>query len=273
MERSRPAEAEEPDDGLSPGAEQKPARRPARRIRPLAVPRFLPAGDLAVVVEFGDAIDPVINAAVIALDAALAASPLPGITETVPTYRSLLVQYEPREIGFEALVAGLRDLLRGSLRREPPAARRWTVPVAYGGAFGEDLDDVAARCRLSPEQVVETHLDAEYQVYMIGFAPGFAYLGGLPEVLHLPRRQNPRPRIPEGSVIIGGQQGAIAATSIPSGWHMLGRTPARGFDLARDDPFLFRPGDRIRFRRIDAAEFASLSLNAAQNQPIAVLEA
>lgn len=273
IDRSRSADPEETqDDAVAPGVEETSGQRPARRPRPLASPRFLPAGDLAVVVEFGDAIDPAINAAVIALDAAIAANPPAGVIETVPTYRSLLVQYEPRDISFEDLVATLRDLLRASARRRRPSSRCWTVPVAYGGAFGEDLDEVARRCGMEPERVIEAHLAAEYQVYMIGFAPGFAYLGGLPQALHLPRRENPRPRIPEGSVIIGAQQAAIAATAIPSGWHLLGRTPARGFDLGRHDPFLFRPGDRIRFRRIDAAEFASLTLHARESQPVAVLE-
>ncbi|MBV9784009.1 MAG: 5-oxoprolinase subunit PxpB [Acidisphaera sp.] len=238
----------------------------------MTLPRFLAAGDTALLVEFGDAIDPAVNAAVIALDRALAAAEPFGILETVPTYRSLLVQYDPRTIGHAALVRRLGDLLAAGVTDSPDRGRHFTVPVVYGAEFGEDLADIARSSGLTPEAVIAAHLAAEYQVYMIGFAPGFAYLGGLPEVLHLPRRENPRARIPGGSVIIGGMQAAISATPIPSGWHVLGRTPLAGFDPARQDPFLFQPGDRLRFRRIEQPEFAALAARPAVGGPVASLD-
>lgn len=239
-------------------------------------PRFRPVGDLGLLVEFGNAIDPALNDAVVALDRALAAMSLPGVVETVPTYRSLLIEYEPRDISLEHLVERVRGLLRrgaaaagGWAAPTRAAARRLLVPAAYGGELGDDLAEVARLLGADPEALIDAHLAAEYRVYMIGFMPGFAYLGGLPSALHLPRRRTPRARAPGGSVMIGGMQAAIAALPLPTGWHVIGRTPARGFDKGRAEPFLFRAGDRVRFRRISAAEFARLSAIAAEGARVA----
>ncbi|WP_374447387.1 5-oxoprolinase subunit PxpB [Stella sp.] len=223
----------------------------------LGAPRVLPAGDAALTVELGDTVDPVVNRRVLEFDRRLRAAALPGVRESVPTYRSLFVQYDPGAVDFAGLAAAL-------LRLVPPGdvpveGRRWIFPVCYGGEHGIDLEHVAERHGLTPERVVELHLAAEYRVYMIGFAPGFAYMGGLPEALHTPRRPSPRLRIPANSVAIGGVQAGITSIPIPSGWHLLGRTPARMFDLARgDDAFLLAAGDIVRFERIDAATFAAL---------------
>jgi KipI family sensor histidine kinase inhibitor len=130
--------------------------------------------------------------------------------------------------------------------------------VTYGEGLGEDLDHVAALHGLTIDEVIRHHSQAEYRVYMIGFAPGFAYLGGLPDLLHTPRRIDPRQRTPAGSISIGGVQAAISSVEGPSGWHLLGRTPLRTFDLAREDPFLLKPGDRVRFQPITQAEFLRL---------------
>ena len=225
---------------------------------------MLPVGDLGLLVEFGDTIDPALSEAVVALDEALARAKLPGVVETIPTYRSLLIEFEPREISFPLLAQQVWELLRGNRAFPPPVAeRRLVVPVAYGGEFGDDLDEVAAALGTEPHAIVDLHLAAEYRVYMIGFMPGFAYLGGLPAELRLPRRSTPRPRAPGGSVMIGGGQAAIAALPLPTGWYVIGCTPARGFDPARAEPFLFRAGDRIRFRRIGFDEFALLATSAA----------
>ena len=224
-------------------------------------PRFLTAGDAALVVELGDAIDPAINEAVLGLDAAIAAARLPGIIETIPTYRSLLVEYDPRVTDRDRLVAAL-----GELRHAPASSlspRRFTIPVAFGGAFGEDLDEVADRLGLAPDDVVASFAADEYRVYMVGFAPGFSYLGPLPDRLRLPRRPSPRLKVPAGTVGIGGIQAAVYSVPIPSGWHLLGRTPARAFDKRLPDPFLFRTGDLIRFCAIGADAFASLEEKAA----------
>jgi KipI family sensor histidine kinase inhibitor len=238
-----------------------------------AYPRFLPVGDTALSVEFGEAIDPAINAAVIALDLGLAAAEIPGVVETVPTYRSLLICYEPAELAYQSLVRVVRDLIGENFGRARRAGRCWTVPVAYGAPYGQDLEDVAATLHLEPEQVIAAHSVTEYLVYLVGFNPGAPNLGGLPKQLHIPRRKIPHPMVAAGSVAIGGMQTGITSIAIPTGWHILGRTPVRPFVVTRREPFLFEPGDRIRFRPIDAAEFEQLAAEAAAGEPVASLEA
>jgi KipI family sensor histidine kinase inhibitor len=239
-----------------------------------ALPRFLPAGDAALVVELGDAIDEQVNGRVLALDAALARAGIPGIEETVPTYRSLLVIYEPDAIGHPELVHRLSALLEGLPPAvQAPAGRRWTLPVVYGGAFGQDLGFVAATHGLAEDEVIACHAGAEYRVHMIGFQPGFAYLGGLDPSLHTPRRADPRARVPAGSIAIGGQQTAVYSVEAPSGWHLLGRTPVRVFDLRRTEPFLLAPGDRVRFRPVPADAWDALTGRAADGEVLAEMEA
>jgi len=220
---------------------------------------LLPAGDAALVAELGDAIDPDLNDAVQALDAALAAAAPAGLVETVPTYRSLLVHYDPCLTDAETLGAQLRDLARGLDQAARAAGRRWFLPVCFGGDLGEDLGFVADRTGRTMNEVAALHCAADYRVYMLGFSPGFAYLGGLPAELHLPRRENPRLSTPAGSIMQGGAQAAVSPMVMPSGWHLLGQTPVRTFDLRRDRPFLLAPGDRLRFQAIDRDRFAALS--------------
>ena len=236
---------------------------PATSFGPLppspSYPRFLPVGDAALTVEFGNAITPELNEKVVALDIALAAAELDGIIETAPSYRSLLICYDPLEISFTRLVAELCRLLSHSSHVQRGAVAEWSVPVVYDPPYADDLPEVARRLALAEEQVIALHTGAAYQVYMIGFAPGLPYLGGLPEALHISRREIPRPRVPAGAVMIGGVQANIVPMPVPSAWYVLGRTPLKLFDLERQDPFLFRAGDHLRFRRIDAAEFDHLS--------------
>ncbi|MEJ0016894.1 MAG: 5-oxoprolinase subunit PxpB [Acetobacteraceae bacterium] len=222
-------------------------------------PRFLPVGDTALSVEFGNAVSPVLNEAVIDLDIALAASEIDGIVETVPSYRSLLVCYEPVEISFHELVAELRRLLARRTTRHGHGATLWDVPVVYDPPFADDLAELAQRLALSEQEVIALHTGADYHVYAVGYAPGMPYLGGVPPALHISRRQVPRPQVPAGAVMIGGIQGAIVPTTVPSAWYKLGQTPLCPFDPHRQDPFLFRPGDHVRFRRIDAEEFRRLA--------------
>jgi KipI family sensor histidine kinase inhibitor len=222
-------------------------------------PRFLPVGDAALTVEFGDAITPELNEAVVGLDIALAASELDGIIETVPSYRSLLICYDPLEISLPQLVAELRRLLasgppmRGSVRTD------WTVPVVYDPPYADDLPEVAQRLGLTEEAVIALHTGADFQVYTVGFAPGLPYLGGLPPALYISRREIPRSQVPVGAIMIGGMQAVIVSIPLPTGWYVLGRTPLRPFEPEREDPFLFRAGDHVRFRRIGAAEFERLA--------------
>ena len=235
---------------------------------PSGVPRILACGDAAISVEFGEEIDPALNARVLAFDSVLAADPVPGVVETVPTYRSLLVHYDPLETDVPLLLARIDAACR---RTVPPRRdmRRWRVPVVYGGAFGMDLDDLAARHGLTAQELVARHASGVYQVYMIGFMPGFAYLGGLDPALATPRRVEPRMETPAQSISIGGAQTAISSVAGPSGWHMIGRTPARGFMPGRDPVFLYEAGDEIVFEPIAERDWARLDAAAARGEPVA----
>ncbi|MBP2299299.1 5-oxoprolinase subunit PxpB [Azospirillum picis] len=225
---------------------------------PFPAPVLRTAGDSALIVELGDGIAPDLNAAVHRLDRRIDEASIAGLIETVPTYRSILVQFDPAVTTAEVLGGRLLELAAGLEEAGTGPQLRWIIPVCFGGAHGEDLDEVARRCGMPAEEVVRLHCTVDYRVYMLGFSPGFAYLGGLPAALHQPRRENPRMATPAGSIMQGGGQAAISPIAMPSGWHLLGRTPARTFDLRRDPPFLLAPGDRIRFTAITAAEYDRL---------------
>ncbi|KJC60113.1 allophanate hydrolase [Bradyrhizobium sp. LTSPM299] len=218
-------------------------------------PRLLPSGDSAITVEFSRTIDEAANRRVLALDRFIAAEPIAGITETVPTYRSLLVHYDPVQIDFGTLG---EQLLARAEQALPTAAgtRRWRIPVAYGGEHGADLEDVAKTLNTTPDDIVARHVAGDYRVAMIGFTPGWSYLSGLETFLHMPRRQNPRLLTPAGTVSIGGIQTGVQCLAGPSGWHLLGRTAVRTYQLHRDPIFLLEPGDAITFTAIDAKTFA-----------------
>jgi KipI family sensor histidine kinase inhibitor len=231
------------------------------------LPRIVPVGDTAILIEFGETIDSKINAAVITLDRRIRAMAIEGVVDLVPTYRSLLVHYDPDRLDGRALLAQLGKL-RIDLEEPATEGRLWTVPGTYGGEFGIDLEAVARRHGLSTEEVVRLHTRPTYRVYMVGFVPGFTYLGGLDPRLHTPRLEDPRQRTPAGSISIGGIQAGIASVEIPSGWHLLGRTPVRTFDPERTPPVLLEPGDRVRFVPIDPARFVELDRRAAMHDPL-----
>ena len=197
-------------------------------------------------VEFGREIDPVVNARVLGPRCA-ASSGSPGVMETVPTYRSLLVHYDPAAIGFREPRARHCSTLPATCRRRP-GGRLWRIPVVYGGEFGIDLEDTARRHGMTPcASSIRRHAAPVYRVYMSGFLPGFAYLGGLDPAIATPRRESPRTSTPAGTISIGGVQALIASIEAPSGWHLLGRTPVRNFMLGRDPVFILEPGDRVMF--------------------------
>ena len=236
-----------------------------------AYPRFRHAADQAVIVEFGDTIDAAVNRQVIGLDQDLAERPLAGVLETIPTYRSLFVRYDPLSTSAEALIEDLTARAAASGER-PTSGRLWTVPALYGGEAGEDLDEVARIHGLTSEEVIALHSAARYQVFMIGFMPGYAYLGGLPEALHTPRLVNPRPLTAAGGIAIGGVQASISSVASPSGWRFLGRTPLKLFDPSRDPAILMRAGDEVRFERVDAGEAARLDAVSAAGGIVATCE-
>jgi len=238
----------------------------------LSPPRLLPSGDSAITVEFSRNIDDAANQRVLALDRALTEAPIKGVTETVPTYRSLLVHFDPCQIDFTTL--GEKLLVLAKIPAPPNAnTRHWRIPVAYGGENGIDLEDVAKALKTTPDEIVARHVKGDYRVAMIGFTPGWSYLSGLEKFLHMPRRKNPRLMTPAGTISIGGVQTGIQCLAGPSGWHLLGRTPVRTYLLHRDPIFLLEPGDRITFFPIDAKTFDEQDRAAAGGEIIAELMA
>jgi len=218
-------------------------------------PRFLLAGDSALVVEFGDEISEEVNRRVHALAHALAKNSLPGLGEAVPTYRSLLIHYDPLRLSCEEVKAFVSKLLQRGEEASLPEPKMVEIPVVYGGEFGPDIEFVAEHNGLSVEEVIRLHSGATYTVYMLGFTPGFAYLGGLPEALATPRLPTPRKLVPAGSVGIAGAQTGIYPIATPGGWRLIGRTPLKLFDPHHDPPALLGPGDKVRFVPISEEEF------------------
>jgi inhibitor of KinA len=231
-------------------------------------PRVVPYGDAALLVVLGEVIDDGLNRRVHRLTAELAGRlrPEAGWQKPVPAYASLLVPFDPARLGSEEalskLEAALAEAVPGAERAggEPDRADRLgppgprepespaiEIPVRYGGADGPDLDEVATRCGLRPADVVELHAGSTYRVFLLGFSPGFAYLGPLPAPLVLPRRDDPRSRVPEGSVAIAAEQTCVYPQATPGGWHLIGRTELPLWDVRADPPARLQPGDRVRF--------------------------
>lgn len=224
---------------------------------PTPAPRFLSAGDAALVVEFGNQVDPAINHRVMRLGEAARAAGIPGLVDLVPTLRSLMVHYDPTATSRREVEARLRALV-GDAGGARGRGRLWEFPTLYGGEAGPDLEEVAGRTRLTPERVVELHAGTEYEAYMMGFMPGLAYLGIIPKELELPRRSEPRVRVPMGSVAIATNLTNVYSLESPGGWHLLGRTPVALFDIRRDPPVLLAAGDRVRFRPVGRDDYEAL---------------
>ncbi len=229
--------------------------------------RITPLGDMALQVEVGDAIDEPTHRRVQSAWRALATVPLPGVTEVVPAYTTVTVFYDPQlavQAGapennlFDWLTVQVRERLKNPPKLEKFKSRTIEVPVCYDGEFAPDLALVAKHAKLTPEEVVKRHGKPEYLVYLVGFAPGFPYLGGLPKELAAPRHAKPRMVVPPGSVGIGGGQTGIYPSATPGGWNLIGRTPLRLFRPAEDPPVLLRAGDRVKFKTITREEFARL---------------
>jgi len=223
---------------------------------------FSPLGDRAVLITLGDSIDEATHRRVRAVTARIDAEPPAGFVDRVPAFASVTVHYEPSCVGatgdqspHDAFVEHLRRLLSDVRDDSLPPPRVVEIPVCYGGALGPDIDDVARQHGIAAREVVDIHVSGDYLVYMVGFMPGFAYLGGLSPRLATPRRQTPRTAVPAGSVGIGGEQTGVYPLVSPGGWNLIGRTPLRIFDIDRDEAALLATGDRVRFRAISIDEF------------------
>lgn len=222
-------------------------------------PRILPLGDGGLTVEFGDRIAPEINDLVLSFARTMEQQAFPGLVEVVPTYRSATLYFDPLTTDVAQLA---EQALAAARQAQPSPAHRTstvTIPVLYGGAAGPDLAALAALHNLTPDQVVAFHTSVEYRVYMLGFSPGFPYLGQVPDAIATPRLATPRAKVPAGSVGIAGSQTGIYPIETPGGWRLIGRTPLRLFDPARPDPFFLRAGDRVRFVPIDHDTFGRIA--------------
>jgi KipI family sensor histidine kinase inhibitor len=220
-------------------------------------PRLVQAGDRALFIEFDERIDLDVNARVIQLAAALARDQLPGVHDIVPSFRSLAVHFDPVRTDYRRLTERIEQASSGT---EPwaPSSATIVVPVCYDVSLGPDLADVARLAGLPADDVVHRHTASTYRVFMLGFLPGFAYMGPLDEQLDTPRRRVPRTRVPVGSVAIAGRQTGIYPLDAPGGWHVIGRTPLRPYDGDRAEPFLFHAGDSVRFEPISLASYQRL---------------
>ncbi|MGQ0750008.1 MAG: 5-oxoprolinase subunit PxpB [Betaproteobacteria bacterium] len=227
--------------------------------------RFLPSGDTAVVAEFGDRIDRALNRRVLRLNAAVRAARIAGVVETLPTFRSLMVHYDPLLTSSADVISAIERLIA----QEESAAesgRLWRIPACYEGPHAPDLEDVAQRAGLAPDEVIRLHSATQYQVYMIGFSPGFPYMGDAPGPLALPRRTDPRVRVPAGSIAIAAGMTSVYPVESPGGWHLIGATPARLFDLSWPQPALLAPGDNVRFEPVDAGEYERIRAAVATGE-------
>ena len=221
-------------------------------------PRFLPGGEKALFIEFGNVITPELNCRVRHMLLAIEKAGIPGVIEAVPTYRSLLLYYDPLQIGYKELRERLEALEQKPEDSEFPKPTVTEVPTIYGNEYGPDLEFVAKHNGLTPEEVVQIHAGTAYLIYMLGFMPGFVYLGGMSPKIATPRLETPRIKIPGGSVGIAGSQTGIYPAESPGGWQLIGRTPLKLFDPYRQPPALLQAGNYVTFVSITPQEFARI---------------
>lgn len=238
-------------------------RQWARQIERVNHVRFSPLGDRALLIHLGDTIDEKTHRLVRAVCARLEAEQLEGLVELVPAFASVAVHYDPRRAPngdaeaspYRRFAAAVEESLHDLALDAIPLAHTVEIPVCYGGKYGPDLEEVGRQHALTADEVVQLHSGARYRVYMLGFAPGFAYLGGLPDAIATPRRAEPRTAVPAGSVGIGGSQTGIYPLTSPGGWQLIGRTPVRLFDATREPPTLLSVGDIVTFRGVSPNEY------------------
>ncbi len=220
--------------------------------------RILTVGDCAVSVEFGQEISLEINHKVMALKMVLEREPIRGIVELIPTYCSLLIQYDPMDLRYGQLRDRLEALVTQLDEVEMPPKQVVEIPVAYGGEYGPDLGEVARAHNISEEEVIKLHSEPEYPIYMLGFVAGFPYLGGMNKAIATPRKKSPRLKIEAGSVGIAGEQTGIYSVESPGGWQIIGRTPLKLYDVNRNEPVLLKAGQYIKFKPITKEEFRAM---------------
>ncbi|MBV7507052.1 5-oxoprolinase subunit PxpB [Bacillus sp. sid0103] len=225
-----------------------------------------PLGDLAIRICFGDGINEMIHERVQYFTSMLHCSNIPGIIEWVPAYNTIAIYYRPEIISYNKLVETVEKLYHTSAAAKPRQPIVYEIPVYYGGETGLDLPFIAQYHKLSEEEVISLHTDKEYLIYMVGFVPGFPYLGGLSPQLAVPRLEHPRPRVPAGTVGIGGEQTGIYPSEVPSGWRIIGITPVKLFEIEKPNPCLFSAGDYIKFFPINGDEYQRIKKLVEENK-------
>ena len=230
----------------------------------MAEARFLPTGDTSVCVEFGNEISEKINSEIRAFNILLNEEKIKGIIETVPTYRSIMVHYDPGVIPYRTLIGRLKALTGKMDKVEIPPSDVLAIPVLYGGEMGPDLAFVAQNAGISEDEVVKIHTSTEYLIYMLGFTPGFTYLGGMSDKIATPRLKQPRVKIPAGSVGIAGKQTGVYPIDSPGGWQLIGRTPVKMYDPDREVPILPQAGQYIKFKAVSQAEYDKIAEEVAK---------
>ncbi len=228
-----------------------------------AASRIVQLSESALTVEFGNTIDVRTNELVLAFTAAVEQTAIPGFLEVVPTYRSATIYFNPLRTNTAAIAEQVRALMTNATTAPSRACTTHTIPVWYGTAAGPDLLDVATQAGLTPAEVGALHASVTYRVYMLGFSPGFPYLGSVPDRIAASRLPTPRKQVAAGSVGIAGTQTGIYPQASPGGWRIIGRTPVLLFSLIRPKPFLLAPGDEVQFVPIDEEEFRQLSADYA----------
>lgn len=216
-------------------------------------PKIVPLGDSSTLIQLGDEIDLEVNQHVHALAQLIEASSINGVIETVPAYATLLVYYDPLVLSFAQIKDHLRVKISQVEETTSRKPRQVEIPVRYDGEFGIDLENVARHLHLSVEDVIRIHSEKIYTVYMMGFTPGYPYMGKLDDALIMPRLETPRTRVAAGTVAIAGSQTGIYSVDSPGGWRLIGWTPLKLFDPESDSPFLFSPGDEVKFVVEDVA--------------------
>ncbi|WP_343209683.1 5-oxoprolinase subunit PxpB [Anaerolentibacter hominis] len=230
------------------------------------IPVIKPAGETAVTVEFENRIDLEVNRRVNSFSGQIEKAHIDGIRELIPTYRSLMVHYAPDVIGYRKLCETLYELLKTNPEDASLSREVLVIPVLYGGEYGPDLGDVARREKISEQEVIRRHSRQESFVYMVGFSPGNAYIGSPKKTFSVPRRPEPRVKIPQGSITIWESQTTIFPMDQPGGWNVIGRTPLKMFDLNRKDIFLLRAGRWVKFEPITENEYMQIKREVEENR-------
>lgn len=217
--------------------------------------KIVAAGDSSILIEFGNEINEEINRKITTIVQLMRDQQIEGVVDVIPAFCSLLINYDPRIVSFEKMQRRMEALVKMDLKGGAGRKRVFEIPVCYGGQYGPDMETIAAHAGLTEKEVIEIHSSRDYLIYMLGFLPGFCYLGGLDERIHTPRLANPRVKISAGSVGIGGSQTGIYPLDSPGGWQLMGMTPVKTYDPSRETPILLEAGDYIRFMPVDEEEY------------------